>query len=48
MVAAASSCVNLRVATFEINPKRFDFPVSNNARVSAERKLLITREQYNA
>ncbi len=34
----------MRVATVMMAAKRFDFPVSNNARVSAERKLLITRK----
>jgi len=35
------------VATAMIAPKRFDFPVSNNARVSAQRKPLITPREYN-
>jgi hypothetical protein len=37
----------LRVATVMMAPKRFDFPVSNSACVSAERKLLITDQEYN-
>jgi hypothetical protein len=47
-VVAASSWVNFRVATFAIDPNRLDLPVSKSACVSADRKLRITGEQYNA
>src|SRR6266540_6775447 len=41
-VSAASSWASFRVATLEIEPKRFERPVSKSPRVSAHRKPLIT------
>jgi hypothetical protein len=46
-VCAASSIASLRAATFAIDENCLDLPVSKKRRVSAQRKLLITRPSYN-
>src|SRR5260221_292401 len=46
-VCAASSCASFRIAIFAMPENLLHLPVSNNACVSALRKLLITYSDYN-